>query len=227
MTGEWDFVAILRLREPDQLAQVVTGAISQLPGVARTETMVAFEVFSRHDLEAMFSLGGSSSALVERGEHRVVGVRRDRLPRGCAQPGRACGASVRRWSMARGERSGSSGRDDPARLVVTDEPARDRAHRGGGDHRSALVHGLVADEAPWLAEAGRGDRGEQRELGGGVGDRELGSRERSEEAGARYVVERAGVRAVADQDQGGVGAARCRQASASTSAPFSGTRRPT
>jgi DNA-binding Lrp family transcriptional regulator len=58
VTGEWDFVAILRLRDPDQLAQVVTGAISQLPGVARTETMVAFEVFSRHDLEAMFSLGG-------------------------------------------------------------------------------------------------------------------------------------------------------------------------
>jgi DNA-binding Lrp family transcriptional regulator len=57
VTGEWDFVAILRLREPDQLAQVVTGAISQLPGVARTETMVAFEVFSRHDLEALFSIG--------------------------------------------------------------------------------------------------------------------------------------------------------------------------
>jgi DNA-binding Lrp family transcriptional regulator len=57
VTGGWDFVAILRLREPDQLAQVVTGAISQLPGVARTETMVAFEVFSRHDLEALFSIG--------------------------------------------------------------------------------------------------------------------------------------------------------------------------
>jgi DNA-binding Lrp family transcriptional regulator len=57
VTGEWDFVAILRLRAPDQLAQVVTGAISQLRGVARTETMVAFEVFSRHDLEALFSIG--------------------------------------------------------------------------------------------------------------------------------------------------------------------------
>jgi DNA-binding Lrp family transcriptional regulator len=57
VTGEWDFVAILRLREPDQLAQVVTSAISQLPGVARTQTMVAFEAFSRHDLEALFSVG--------------------------------------------------------------------------------------------------------------------------------------------------------------------------
>jgi DNA-binding Lrp family transcriptional regulator len=57
VTGEWDFVAILRLREHDQLARVVTGAISQLEGVTRTQTMVAFEAFSRHDLEAMFSVG--------------------------------------------------------------------------------------------------------------------------------------------------------------------------
>ncbi len=57
VTGDWDFVAILRLREPEQLAQVVTGAISQLDGVVRTQTMVAFEAFSQHDLEALFSLG--------------------------------------------------------------------------------------------------------------------------------------------------------------------------
>jgi DNA-binding Lrp family transcriptional regulator len=57
VTGEWDFVAMLRLREQDQLAQVVTGRLSQLPGVRRTQTMVAFEVYSRHDLEALFSVG--------------------------------------------------------------------------------------------------------------------------------------------------------------------------
>jgi DNA-binding Lrp family transcriptional regulator len=57
VTGEWDFVAILRLREHEQLAQVVTGKISQLSGVMKTHTMVAFEVYSRHDLEAMFSVG--------------------------------------------------------------------------------------------------------------------------------------------------------------------------
>jgi DNA-binding Lrp family transcriptional regulator len=57
VTGEWDFVAILRLREHDQLAQVVTGRIAALTGVQRTQTMVAFEVYSRHDLEAMFSVG--------------------------------------------------------------------------------------------------------------------------------------------------------------------------
>ncbi len=57
VTGEWDFVAILRLREHDQLAQVVTGQLSQLAGVSRTQTMVAFEVYSEHDLEALFSIG--------------------------------------------------------------------------------------------------------------------------------------------------------------------------
>ena len=57
VTGEWDFVAILRLRQQEMLAQVVTGQISQLPGVMRTSTMVAFEVYSRHDLEALFSVG--------------------------------------------------------------------------------------------------------------------------------------------------------------------------
>jgi DNA-binding Lrp family transcriptional regulator len=58
VTGDWDFVAILRLREHDELAQVVTGRLSQLDGVIRTRTMVAFEVYSRHDLEALFSVGG-------------------------------------------------------------------------------------------------------------------------------------------------------------------------
>ena len=57
VTGEWDFVAILRVRSHEQVAQVVTGRISQLAGVMRTHTMVAFEAFSRHDLEALFSLG--------------------------------------------------------------------------------------------------------------------------------------------------------------------------
>jgi DNA-binding Lrp family transcriptional regulator len=57
VTGEWDFVAVLRLREHDQLAEVIRDGISRLAGVERTETMVAFEAYSRHDLEALFSIG--------------------------------------------------------------------------------------------------------------------------------------------------------------------------
>ncbi len=57
VTGAWDFVAIVRIHSHDRLASVVQSGIAQLPGVTRTQTMVAFETFSQHDLEAMFSVG--------------------------------------------------------------------------------------------------------------------------------------------------------------------------
>jgi DNA-binding Lrp family transcriptional regulator len=57
VTGQWDFVAIVRVPDHEQLAEVVTGRIGQLSGVARTQTMVAFAAFSRHDLEALFAIG--------------------------------------------------------------------------------------------------------------------------------------------------------------------------
>jgi DNA-binding Lrp family transcriptional regulator len=57
ITGEWDFVAIIRLREAEELAELVTGRLSRIRGIKETHTMVAFEVFSQHDLEAMFSIG--------------------------------------------------------------------------------------------------------------------------------------------------------------------------
>ena len=41
----------------EKLAEVVTAQIGQLEGVSRTQTMVAFEAFSKHDLEALFSVG--------------------------------------------------------------------------------------------------------------------------------------------------------------------------
>jgi DNA-binding Lrp family transcriptional regulator len=57
VTGEWDFVAIVRVPRHELLADVITGELVQLPGVTRTQTMVAFEVFSKHDLEALFDVG--------------------------------------------------------------------------------------------------------------------------------------------------------------------------
>ena len=57
VTGEWDFVAIVRVREHDDLAQVVTQRLTKVDGIERTQTMVAFQQFSAHDLEAMFGLG--------------------------------------------------------------------------------------------------------------------------------------------------------------------------
>ena len=57
VTGPWDFVAIVRVPDHEQLADVIAGGIGLLPGVSRTQTMVAFTAYSRHDLEAMFSIG--------------------------------------------------------------------------------------------------------------------------------------------------------------------------
>ena len=57
VTGEWDFVAIMRVRSQEELAPLITGSLAQLEGIKRTHTMVAFEAFSRHDLETMFSIG--------------------------------------------------------------------------------------------------------------------------------------------------------------------------
>ena len=55
-------MAVVRVRKHEELADVVTATIGQLAGVTRTQTMVAFEVFSRHDLEALFSVGEGPSA---------------------------------------------------------------------------------------------------------------------------------------------------------------------
>jgi DNA-binding Lrp family transcriptional regulator len=58
VTGEWDFVAVLRVPQADDLASCVTERLARLPGIASTLTMVAFEAYSKHDLESMFDLGG-------------------------------------------------------------------------------------------------------------------------------------------------------------------------
>ena len=57
VTGEFDFVAILRVKNHEEIADIVTSRLSQVPGIVKTHTHVAFKVYSKHDLEAMFSVG--------------------------------------------------------------------------------------------------------------------------------------------------------------------------
>jgi DNA-binding Lrp family transcriptional regulator len=57
VAGEFDLVAIVRVAEHDHLAEVIPGGIARIDGVERTETLIAFQVYSRHDLEQMFSVG--------------------------------------------------------------------------------------------------------------------------------------------------------------------------
>jgi DNA-binding Lrp family transcriptional regulator len=57
VSGDFDLVCMVRVREHEDLARVVTHEIAKVPGVQRTQTLVAFKVFSRHDVESLFSVG--------------------------------------------------------------------------------------------------------------------------------------------------------------------------
>jgi DNA-binding Lrp family transcriptional regulator len=57
VTGDLDLVAIARVRQHDDLAEVVTRRIAALPGIVHTTTMIAFQAYSRHDLDSLWGLG--------------------------------------------------------------------------------------------------------------------------------------------------------------------------
>jgi DNA-binding Lrp family transcriptional regulator len=61
VAGEVDLVAIVRVREHDELATVIPGGIAKVSGVERTETLISFQVYSQHDLERLFSIGFEES----------------------------------------------------------------------------------------------------------------------------------------------------------------------
>ncbi|MGD0933444.1 MAG: Lrp/AsnC family transcriptional regulator, partial [Streptosporangiaceae bacterium] len=46
----------------DELADVIPGRLNKVPGITHTETHIAFRAYSRHDLEAAFSLGAGDIA---------------------------------------------------------------------------------------------------------------------------------------------------------------------
>jgi DNA-binding Lrp family transcriptional regulator len=61
VAGDVDLIAIVRVREFDQIADIIAGRLSKIDGVLRTDTHVAFRAYSRHDLESAFSIGYSAS----------------------------------------------------------------------------------------------------------------------------------------------------------------------
>jgi DNA-binding Lrp family transcriptional regulator len=61
VAGAADLIAIVRVREFEQIAEVIAGRINKVPGVVDTDTHIAFRAYSKHDLEAAFSLGFESA----------------------------------------------------------------------------------------------------------------------------------------------------------------------
>ncbi len=57
VTGEVDLIVLVRVRAHEDVADVVADRLNKVPGVQSTETHIAFRAYSRHDLEAAFSLG--------------------------------------------------------------------------------------------------------------------------------------------------------------------------
>ena len=57
VTGQIDLITLVQVRNHDEVATVVAYQLSKVPGVASTETHIAFRAYSQHDLESAFSLG--------------------------------------------------------------------------------------------------------------------------------------------------------------------------
>ena len=54
VTGQWDFVAMIRIPRHEQLAGILAGPVAGLEGVTRSQTMVAFAAVSTADLDEVF-----------------------------------------------------------------------------------------------------------------------------------------------------------------------------
>ncbi len=59
VAGPYDLVAIARVRQHDDLADLVAGHVQKIPGIRATNTLIAFRAYSRRDLEAMWDLGNA------------------------------------------------------------------------------------------------------------------------------------------------------------------------
>jgi DNA-binding Lrp family transcriptional regulator len=66
VAGKFDLAVMVRARDNEAVADLVTQKMLSQPGILRSETLISFRVFSRYDLERMFSVGldddGSSTS---------------------------------------------------------------------------------------------------------------------------------------------------------------------
>ena len=57
VTGQVDLIAMVRVRDHEDVAAVVADQLNKVEGVTGTETHIAFRTYSQHDLESAFSIG--------------------------------------------------------------------------------------------------------------------------------------------------------------------------
>ena len=96
VAGGVDLIAIVRVREFDEIAEVIAGSISKVPGVVNTDTHIAFRAYSQHDLEEAFSIGLRVQRLTA---WSSTGSRCGSSPAATTARSRSSG---RRWARRRG-----------------------------------------------------------------------------------------------------------------------------
>jgi DNA-binding Lrp family transcriptional regulator len=57
VTGDVDLIVMVRVREHEELADVIADRLNKVEGVLNTQTHISFRAYSKHDLEAAFALG--------------------------------------------------------------------------------------------------------------------------------------------------------------------------
>jgi DNA-binding Lrp family transcriptional regulator len=57
VAGRYDLAVVIRVKDSEQMAEVVTNHMLKVDGILTSETLMAFRVHSRHDLDSMFSIG--------------------------------------------------------------------------------------------------------------------------------------------------------------------------
>jgi DNA-binding Lrp family transcriptional regulator len=57
VAGRYDLTAVIRAKDNEQLAELITNHMLKIDGILKSETLISFRVYSRHDLESMFSIG--------------------------------------------------------------------------------------------------------------------------------------------------------------------------
>lgn len=60
VAGSYDLVAIARVRDHEELANLVAGRVQKIPGIEATNTLIAFRAYSQRDLEAMWNIGNEN-----------------------------------------------------------------------------------------------------------------------------------------------------------------------
>jgi DNA-binding Lrp family transcriptional regulator len=62
VAGQYDLVAIARVKDNAAIADAVTRQMLKIDGIVRSETLISFRVFSRYDLDRIFSIGADEPA---------------------------------------------------------------------------------------------------------------------------------------------------------------------